>query len=100
MIPTIIKRRLRQLRLRERALQIVWGVVRWLCLVVVVLGFGLLVDWVWDRYQDVPEHVHYLLLGLTCGATLAGFVGFLLAPLLTGIHDDTLALWIERAVPG
>ena len=99
MIPPIIHRRLRQLRFRERMLQLFWGLVRWLCLVALVLGLGCLVDWVWDRYQDVPQNVHYVLLGVTCGATLAGFIGFLLVPLLTGIHDDTLALWIEEKVP-
>jgi hypothetical protein len=99
MIPPIIKRRLLQLRLRERMLQFIWGVVRWLCLVVVVLGLGCLVDWIWDRYQDVPQEVHYVLLGLTCAAAVIGFIGFVLVPLLTGIHDDTLALWIEEKVP-
>jgi hypothetical protein len=99
MIPPIIKRRLLQLRLRERMLQLLWGVVRWLCLVLVVLALGCLVDWVWDRYQDVPQETHYVLLGLTCAAALVGFIGFVLVPLLTGIHDDTLALWIEEKVP-
>ena len=99
MIPPIINRRLRQLRMRERMLQLFWGLVRWMCLVALVLGLGCLVDWIWDRYQDVPQNVHYVLLGVTCVATLAGFIGFILVPLLTGIHDDTLALWIEEKVP-
>ena len=60
MIPPIISRRLRQLRMGERMLQLFWGLVRWLCLVVVALGLGCLVDWVWDRYQDVPQEVHYV----------------------------------------
>lgn len=99
MVPRKILAKLGQLRRRERALRLIWGVSCFVTLVAAVVLFGCVVDWVWDRTEDTPFQVHSLLLSLTCIAASIGFLVWVAAPPLESLPDDDLALLVEEKHP-
>lgn len=99
MLPSSISHKISGLRLWERALQVFWGVARWLTLVLAALLVACLVDWLIDRNQETPWTLRrFLLLAqVFIAATAAGY--FIVWPLTRRLSDSLLALWVEDRHP-
>jgi hypothetical protein len=99
MIPPIIKHKLAGLRLRERLLDLAWGIARLLAFVVVFLLIACLIDWLVDREIDTPLWLRRSLsIGQIVAAAIALF-WFILWPLTKKLTDSALALRVEDKNP-
>jgi hypothetical protein len=99
MIPTPIQKQLKGLRRRERCLRFVWGVARWLALVLIALALACLIDWLIDRAEETPLVIRQLLLAAQIGLGIAAIAYLVVWPLLGALPLSKLALWIEEKVP-
>lgn len=99
MIPRSILSGLGRLRRRERALRFVWGAACFVAVVIALIVFGCLTDFVYDRFEDTPSQVRMLLIGLTGLAATLGFLVWIVAPQFEPLPDDDLALMVEGKHP-
>lgn len=99
MVPPVITDKLSQLRQREKVQSLAWGLARVLAVVLVVLLLACAIDWVIDRYREVPPFVQVSLL-IGQGLLLVGLLAWLvLPPAARSLPDDTMALWVEEKHP-
>lgn len=98
MILQDLRRRLGQLRSRERQLRAFWGLSRWVVLVLAALTVACLVDYGIDRLSETPRAVRWTLSGLLGVVAVVGLAK-LLRPTFTQLPDDELALWVEDKHP-
>ena len=93
----LLLRQLRTWQRRECIYLSVWGLARWLVLILVTLTLACLLDWWVDRYQETP---YWLRLSLTIGQViLYSVAGFFLIRGLAITSLDTLASRAEKAFP-
>jgi hypothetical protein len=95
MIPRSIRSNLASLRRRERLIALVWGVARFLTVVLSLLVLCALTDYLIDRDRDTPWTIRYLLFGMQAAAVVFGAVYFIVWPQLRRLRDPELALWVE-----
>jgi hypothetical protein len=98
MILQNLRRRLGQLRSRERLLRAFWGLSRWVVLVLAALGVACLIDYGIDRLSETPQAVRWALSGLLAVVAVFGLAK-LCRPLFARLPDDQLALWVEEKHP-
>jgi hypothetical protein len=99
MVPPTIKSNLAGLRLRERALSLVWGVACVLSIALVLLIIACFTDWLIDRWRETPTLVRLGLLFLQLGIAAVAGLFFILWPQMRRLSDSTLALWVEDFMP-
>lgn len=98
MILQNLRRRLGQLRGRERQLRAFWGLSRWAVVVLAALAIACLLDYGIDRMGETPRALRWIFSGLVAGAAFVGLVA-LMRPFFGRLSDDTLALWVEEKHP-
>jgi hypothetical protein len=83
----------------EAGVRLVWGLSRWLAVVLSVLALACLADWIYDRYADVPRWLRVG--GFAFQLLLAGLAAllFVVRPLRRVPGYDDLATRAERAIP-
>lgn len=97
--PIILLDRLAELARAERKLRLLWGVARWLAVVLGVLVGCCALDWLIDLWYDTPGTIRILMsLGQLCLA-IGLFYAWIVRPLQMGLTQDELALWVESRDP-
>ena len=99
MVPSIISSKLSGLRRWEACLRLLWGLTRWLALIVGLLTLACLVDFIIDRYYPTPWPLRVALVIGQVAAGLIGVVVWLMRPLATGLSDAEMALQVEEKYP-
>jgi hypothetical protein len=99
MVPSTILHQLARLRGRERVLRFTWGVARWVAVLLVVLGFACLLDWIVDRFTETPWGLRYFVAGAQLLLTCLILAVWVFAPTLRRLSDNLLALWVEDKHP-
>jgi hypothetical protein len=92
-------RALAQLRGRERNIALLWGLVRLVSVVVVLLVIACLIDrWI-DMFRETPKGLRSFMtiFQIAVGAGLLVF--WVLRPLAKQLSDDELALRVEKHLP-
>ncbi len=98
MIPHSILHQLDSLRRCEMRLRLIWGLARWLAVVLVLLLVACGADWLIDRYRDTPFSLR---LAMVMGQVIIGVAAIVpfLGPLWRRPSDAELALWVEEKHP-
>lgn len=99
MVPPTIRSKLASLRRRERLLTFVFGVACWLAVILAILIFACVVDFVIDRFTDTPLIIRLGLVVMQLGVAAISAFFFLVWPQLRRLSDSTLALWVESRFP-
>lgn len=84
--------------MRERTLQAIWGIVRWLAVVVGLLLTACFIDWALEKGDGTPDVVRLVLLLVQVLIGVAAGIIFAL-PLLRRLTDSQLSLCVEEKVP-
>ncbi len=99
MLPAKIQRKLASVRQLEFSIRMVWGIARWIAIVLLVLGVACLVDWLIDRYYSTPYILRVALFASQLILFLALPVVFLAWQGTRGLGDNDLALQVEEYHP-
>lgn len=88
--------RLSELAKAERNLRLLWGLARWLALLVAALAICCFTDWLIDIWYDTPSALRLLMRFGLIALAVSFFYWWLTRPVLSGLDVETLALWVEE----
>ncbi|MFT3882815.1 MAG: hypothetical protein QM703_24570 [Gemmatales bacterium] len=97
--PTYLLERLSELAQQERKLRLVWGLARW---VAVVIGLFLVccgIDWWIDLWYDTPGIIRWLLRLVQIGVAGYLFYRWIIQPQQSGLSAYELVQWVEAQRP-
>jgi hypothetical protein len=100
MVPSSIRYRLGQLRLRESSLRLAWGLARCLVLVAVLLAVACLIDWAIDHWQETPWPLRFAMFVGQAMAAASALLIFVVVPVVVRRPGNAeLALMVEEKHP-
>jgi hypothetical protein len=95
MVPPIILKRLAEVRGREKAVRLVWGLTRVLALAAGALLFACLLDWLIDLKTETPWGLRGFLLAAQGVLWIVSLGILVVRPMWAPLGDRDLALWTE-----
>jgi hypothetical protein len=91
--------RLTELAKEERKLRLLWGLSRWLTVMVAALAICCFTDWLIDLWYDTPSALRIFIRIALIGLATSFFYWWVIRPIQSGLDVETLALWVEERYP-
>jgi hypothetical protein len=99
MLPATISRKLSAVRTGEAVLRLLWGVARWVAVVLIVLGVACLTDWAIDRHYETPWPLRIAMFVGQIALGLYIAYRWLVRPLAFRMSQADMALLVEEKTP-